>query len=298
MDPRLYPNLFIIGAAKSGTSSLHTYLSAHPDVFMCQPKEPSHFVERSQLRAVWPAMERRGYWDRTAYLALFRDAGDAAIVGESSANYARLRRVTGVAERIAAFNAEARLIYIMRDPVERTISHYWHCVGHEGERRTPLDALTQSADYCDVSYYAMQLQPYIRRFGRQRLLILTFEDLRDRTAQTVRQVFEWLGVDPAFVPGNLGQAENITPPLVTQARGLGLLSRLRRARVWGRISPRLPEGLKRFGRGMAERQVDRASVPMAGVVEYLRPLQLTQTQELSELLGRTFPDWHTLHGDC
>ncbi|MGH8595341.1 MAG: sulfotransferase family protein, partial [Gammaproteobacteria bacterium] len=122
--PAARPNLFLVGAMKSGSSTLTRYLREHPAVFMARkPKEPSYFVAREQLREVYPAIEKMGFWrSEGRYLGLFADAGDCSILGDASQNYARLSKVTGVAERIARFNPEARILYIMRDPVERTIS--------------------------------------------------------------------------------------------------------------------------------------------------------------------------------
>jgi len=108
------PNLFVIGAMKSGTSSLHATLAAHPQIFMCRKKEPDYFIEQCN----WSRGER---W----YLSLFARAGDKPIIGESSTGYTQAPRFHGVPQRIRGFRPDARFVYIMRDPIERTISHYW-----------------------------------------------------------------------------------------------------------------------------------------------------------------------------
>ena len=108
------PNFFIIGAMKSGTSSLHSYLETHPSVFMCHPKEPCYFVDPDQLQPEWPELWRRGYWkDEKNYLKLFEGAGNAKIIGEASTDYTKLNLFTGVPERIASFCPDARFVYIM-----------------------------------------------------------------------------------------------------------------------------------------------------------------------------------------
>src|SRR5271168_2107075 len=119
---------------KCATTYLGELLGAHPEVFMSSPKEPCHFVDPQVLRGVWPEMWRNGYWASDArYLALFARAGSAAVIGEASVFYSQEPLFAGVPERIVAFNQDARFIYIMRDPVERTISHYWHRVRWWGE---------------------------------------------------------------------------------------------------------------------------------------------------------------------
>src|ERR1700730_14880709 len=150
------PNLFLIGAMKSGTTYLTKLLNSHPSIFMCDPKEPSYFVDQAQLRKIWAEMWDGGYWKEENYLRLFQTAENATILGESSTNYTKRPLVMGVPEKIQQFNPDARFIYIMRDPVERAMSHYWHMVNWEGEWRSILDAIKEEPQYRDVSYYAMQ----------------------------------------------------------------------------------------------------------------------------------------------
>lgn len=106
---RRKPNLFLIGAMKSGTTYLRKLLNAHPDIFMCDPDEPSYFVDPRWLRTLYPEMWERGLWrNEGRYLDLFRPGGDARILGEASTNYTMLPLLWGVPRRIAALNPEAR----------------------------------------------------------------------------------------------------------------------------------------------------------------------------------------------
>jgi len=164
------PNLFIIGAMKSGTTSLHNYLNAHPDIAMSEEKEPGYFVDELSLR-------RGEKW----YCNLFENAQDYRYRGESSTHYTKLPLYRGVPERIFRFNPDAKLIYIMRDPFERVVSHYWHAlrdIHHGGETRSLLKAVKEQPDYLAFSNYAAQLTPYLERFGQAAIYTLTFESLR------------------------------------------------------------------------------------------------------------------------
>lgn len=291
------PNLFVIGAMKSGTTSLHSYLDAHPSIFMVPNKEPTHFVDGDELRAVSPLIWEAGFWkDRRLYLDLFADAGDAVIVGESSTNYSKRPMIEGVAGRIAEYDPAARIVYLMRDPVARTLSHYWHLVRWHDETRDPLAAVRHDPRYRAVSYYAMQLAPYLERFRRERIKPLTLESLKADPAEVMADLYGWLGVDAGFVPPNLGERKNVTAGATKQARGHGLLRRIRHSDSWARLAPAVPGGIRRLGRTLAEREVDRASVDMGAAIDYLRPLQQQETEELATLLGRAFPEWRTLHG--
>ena len=291
------PNLFLIGAMKSGTTTLHMLLAEHPDIFMCEPKEPCYFLDPDLLRRYWPEMWKRRYWESEAsYLHLFDTADHESVIGESSTDYSKLPRFQGVAEKIHAFNPQAKFIYIMRDPVERTLSHYWHMATHRAERRGMVEALSDDRHYTDVSYYSMQLQPYIAAFGRDQILALTFEELKVDPLQTVQKVFSWLGVTVDFVPPNLGARENVTAQRIDQVDGLGLLHKLRHSRLWEFIGPLVPQDIRSLGVRLSVREVDRSKVGEAEAIDYLRPIQQAQTEELKVLLDLDFPQWKTLYG--
>lgn len=294
------PNLFLIGAMKSGTTTLHELLAQHPAVSMSEPKEPCYFVASDQLKVLWPEMWRMGFWkDESSYLALFQNKPQARYFGESSTDYSKRPGVEGVVERIAAFNPDARFIYIMRDPIERTLSHYWHMVEHRGEMRPPLQAIRQDAHYTEVSHYAYQLQPYIERFGRDRVYALTFEEIKRDPQSVMRAVFDWLGVDSDFVPQSLTAARNVTPEGVRQRRaGMGVLNALRHSAIWNAVGHYCPPALRRYGVAMVERTIPRRDVDMTDVVAHLRPVQQAQTRELEAQLGRTFDEWKTLWGQA
>lgn len=292
------PNLFLIGAMKSGTTTLHELLARHPQISMSEPKEPCYFVQPSQLEAVWPEMWRKGFWkSEAAYLALFADKPGVQMIGESSTDYTKRPLIDGVVERIAAYNPQARFVYIMRDPVERTISHYWHMVELRGELRAPLDAIVSEPHYTQVSHYADQLAPYIARFGRERVHALTFEELKRDPQVALRAVYAWLGVDQDFVPDELAAAHNVTSDEVRQKRaGMGLLDRLRHSDAWSAAGRYVPSAVRKVGVALVERKVTRREVSMDAVVAHLRPLQQAQTRVLEQQLGRRFDDWNTLWG--
>ena len=173
---RSLPNLFLVGSMKCGTTSLHNYLGAHPQIFMTgdEWKEPAYFVERLN----WSKGEE---W----YRGLFADAGDAVYRGESSTDYTKFPHYEGVAERIARFAPDARILYLLRDPVERSISHYWWEVQWSAEGRDMLTAVRSRNIIRDVSYYALQLRQFLPHFGRERILVLSTEELSRAPEETL-----------------------------------------------------------------------------------------------------------------
>ncbi|MEQ9639015.1 MAG: sulfotransferase [Alphaproteobacteria bacterium] len=292
------PNFFVVGSMKSGTTSLHRYLVRHPQIFMTEnPKEPTYFLEREQLLDVLPGVEKLGFWrGEQNYLDLFAGAGDCPVIGEASANYARLNRVQGVPERVADFSPDARILFIARDPVERTISHYWYMVRFFEERRDMLSAIREEPDYTETSDYAMQLKAWLARFPEQRVKFITTEALRDRPEATMSDVFAWLGVDADFVPPNLAERANEAPEVLQQVRGKGLLHRFRHSGLWNAVGPLVPQGLRQSARRLSEKPVERVAVDRTEAVDYLRTIQRQQADELAALLGRRFPEWTTLDG--
>jgi hypothetical protein len=296
-DPR--PNLFVIGSMKSGTTWLSALLAAHPAVFMSSPREPCYFVEPRALRRIWPHMWARGYW-RSAdrYLQLFTGAGEARVIAEASNAYSQAPLLAGVPERILSFSPQARFVYIMRDPVERTISHYWHHVRWAGEHRPLLTALRTDPYYTDTSHYARQLSAYLQHVPPGRVHTLTLEALTADPAGEMSRLYAWLGIDAAFRPMERAADTNVRPDTFERVRGRGLLDRIRRTPAYWKIAPRVPRPLRALGRRLALRTTSTAEAPLAEARSFLRARQLRETEELGAILSRGFPEWKTLHGSA
>jgi hypothetical protein len=287
----LFPNLFIIGAMKSGTSSLHEYLHQHPEIFMARMKEPQYFAPHKTRWGQWwgqgqPWPEPGMQW----YLDLFGDAGNVKYAGESSVSYTAAPWVTGCARRIHAFNPDARLIYIMRDPIERALSHYWHFVNDGREDLPPLEAIRRKEEYVARSDYARQLRPYLETFTREQLFALTLEELEADSAGTMRRLFTWLQVDPdirvTIERFNVGKSQ-----MRQTRRHLVPLDTLMKHWRWKRVEPSLPAAVPRFLERITYRRIERGTVPTDGAVQYLREALAPKVGELSTLLGRQFPEW-------
>lgn len=210
------PTFFIIGAAKAGTTSLHYYLDQHPQVQMSAIKEP-HFFAGPENGIPFPPerVESRDQYER-----LFDPAFEAR--GEASPSYTNAPRREGVPERIGELVPDAKFVYLVRDPIERTVSHYRHEVASGNEQRPLEKALDEIADPHSYlachSLYARQLELYLRRFPDDRVLVIDqAELLLDREA-TLREVFAFLAVDDAFTSEQFGEelwktsARRASPP--------------------------------------------------------------------------------------
>lgn len=279
------PNLFIIGAMKSGTTSLHNYLNAHPDIYMSDLKEPGYFAEELS----WHKGEN---W----YLSLFSAGEGRRYIGESSTHYTKIPLHQGVAERLHHFNPQAKLIYVMRDPFERLVSHYWHAVRgvyHGGEIRPVLKAVQEDETYVAFSNYAMQLRPYIDLFGRDALYTLTFEELLANTNKEVNRIYAWLGLPAHDSTEDSRQAHNQKPEQLVGVAGMGLLNRIQYSKTWDTVSHFVPQKLKNLGNKLAYKPIDESeqSADFKALKLKLRDVQKRQIDELSQLLGRSFPEW-------
>ena len=227
------PNLVVIGGLKCGTTSLHHYLNLHPEVQMSRPKELNFFV--AELN--WPL---GADW----YASHFH--GGATVRGESSPHYTNRPRFEGVAERMRSVLGDARLIYMVRDPIDRMLSHYLHNVGGGYEGRPLADAFADpESAYVQRSRYFFQLEPYLEAFGQERIEIVGREELkRDRPA-TMRRVFEFLGVDPGFSSEQFAREwETGTAKGGGRFRFMDRAVRLPGLRALDRNFDRLPESLR------------------------------------------------------
>src|SRR5690606_27100937 len=200
-------------------TSLHKYLNAHPDIYMSDNKEPGYFVKEMSL-------SHGLNW----YLALFKSGEGATYIGESSTHYTKLPTYTGVPKRLWEFAPTAKLVYLMRDPFDRLVSHYWHevrKVEHGGEYRSLQRAVAENPEYLAFSYYAMQLRPYLELFGQQSIHIMTFEALMADPNSEVNKLFAWLKLAPLDVSDQTHEIHNQRPEKIIGVSGFGVLNKIR-----------------------------------------------------------------------
>jgi hypothetical protein len=177
------PNLLIIGAAKCGTTSLHNYLNAHPEISMSDIKELDFFVTDGTWGngVDW----YKGNFDPTA-----------TIRGESSTSYTRGRHAEGVAARAKSVLSDVKLIYMVRDPIDRIRSDYHQHRAIGMERRNLAAALADPENpYVQASSYGSQLKPYVDHFGAQRILVETQERFLTERRACLGRIFQFLEVD-------------------------------------------------------------------------------------------------------
>jgi hypothetical protein len=200
------PNFLIVGAARSGTTALYQYLRQHPQVYMCPVKEPGFFAfegeepgsgepehDRTKRSIRRPASALR-ITDVDTYRALFQDVSDEAAIGEASPVYLIYPRA---AQRVRHYIPEAKLIAILRDPVERAYSAYVMKGLHVGGGR---GAFGQAARNIYWGFYYTHLIRYFDIFDPAQIRVYLYEDFRADPVGILRDVFCFLGVSETFEP--------------------------------------------------------------------------------------------------
>ncbi len=283
------PSFMIVGAPRAGTTTLHEYLGRHHQVFMCDPKEPCFFSDDD----IW---SRGPAW----YASLFANAADNQVCGEASTRYARWPHYPDSAPRIARLCSNAKLIYIMRHPVDRAYSHYAHQMRMAITMRFE-DALAADTIHVDCSLYMRQIGRLLEFFSRAQLLPLIFDDLRDDPAGVLRQIQDFIGVPSVDLVANRPVTANTSGPEIL------LTSRMNRAARWIRSAPgggvlkrSIPKSWRtRLYTGLRGSRVGKLLVcdyrlpPMepetrAMLLARFKP----ETQELEEFLHRSLPSWY------
>jgi hypothetical protein len=237
LEPELrasLPTFFVIGASKCGTTSLHEYLAAHPEIAMSKNKEPLCFVYE------WTERIQR-------YRELFVE--DAAVRGESSTGYSAYPWQPEVPDRIRATVPDARVIYVVRDPIPRTLSHYAQNLW-DGFPVRPFDELVSDPDDpmnmpLWASRYATQLERWRERFPEERILVLDQRDLLRERQAALRRIFAFLDVDPDFTSSSWGETHNVSRDHRVPnrlARELGPVARLvgRIPKAWRLVTREIP----------------------------------------------------------
>lgn len=185
------PNFFVIGAPKAATTTLCDLLGRHPEVYMWPLKETHFFDMRYD----------RGYeW----YESLFNATNQEIAIGEGTPAYTIGKRKTPwIAKEMHKYCPEARLIYLVRHPIERLGSHYLEMLADGHSFQSLSDALHNDSPLIETSKYWDRLNEYRQYFPDRNILVLFFEDFIKNPHHTVKKCFELLDVDPDFNVGEV-----------------------------------------------------------------------------------------------
>jgi hypothetical protein len=292
------PNFFVIGAGRSGTTSLHNYLSQHPDIFMTEMKEPSYFAFEDErdlgrgARSRW--LRDNTVLDEPGYLGLFAHAGAEKFRGESSPRYLETKTSPG---RILKAVPEARMVVMLRHPVDRCFAQYngeirdgW------GDGKSFADSLVAArgsegvdgpySRRVEIGFYHRHLRHWLEHFPRDRFCIQLFDDFASDPLAVARNVFGFLGVDVDFQPDvsrQFNQSGMIRNPVIrflwTRSNGIR----------WA-LRPYLPKTMRDRVYHAAVRNVEKQTLPGEARTRLLQ-IYREDTLELQDLLDRDLSKW-------
>jgi hypothetical protein len=274
------PNLIVIGAAKCGTTSLHDYLDEHPQISMSREKELHFFVEGKN-------------WDRGLAWYESQFDPDAPVRGESSPGYSAFPLYRGVPQRMAETIPHARLVYLVRDPVERIVSHYSHRTLNWPEMRNLEETLADPHLHdwlVTPSRYWLQLEQYLARFPAEQILVVDADELRASRAKALARIFAFLGVDSTFSSPEFDRTHNAATGRVRPNRaGEAVLTTLDRA-----LGPARAKAVRKRAPGMLKAPFRHETSPPALPDETRAKLEDELRDDVSRLRAHTglaFPGW-------
>jgi hypothetical protein len=242
------PAAFIIGAQRSGTTSLSALLDQHPAIVLSTPKEPDFFSVNWGCGLDW-------------YRAQFRRP-DAFLI-DASVSYTMAWQLPSADELpdvvprlIHQVNPRAKFVYLVRDPAERCNSAYWHEVRTGRERRPLREAVEQSSYYVMASYYHRQIKPFLRFFPLERFLIVRFEDFANDPLSTARSCCRFFGLEADNIGFRRSEPKNQS--FLYKSLGLVLQDTVgeERMKAMSRIaSSLLPQGLQPYAKRVVMRPI-------------------------------------------
>lgn len=198
-DPQpLLPNFVVIGATRAGTSTLHSWLGEHRDICMSPREDLDFFLED-------------GNWDRGVgwYGLRFGTCPWEQVRGETSPRYADTHLDPGVPKRMHSVIPHARLIYLVREPIERMRSSYRHRVLDGAETRSFIDAVTEDPDYTEASRYIDRIGDFLSEFDKKQMLVITTEQLASDPVATMQRVYGHVEVEEAEL-SNVAARRDVT----------------------------------------------------------------------------------------
>lgn len=188
-------HFFVIGAMKAGTTTLHDDLSCHPGLYLPSLKEPGFYCGPE---FGGPALLPARAATRDDYIRIYSRAGNGQLRGDFSTHYTKLPDLPSAAEHILRDSGpDTKIIYLVRDPIKRAISHYSHDFQHgHCDIPTLVQAIEDHPPLINCSRYAMQIEPYLRAFGSENVMVVKFENYIQDRHRYAKMIAGFIGADP------------------------------------------------------------------------------------------------------
>ncbi|MFY0673455.1 MAG: sulfotransferase [Bacteroidia bacterium] len=301
-----WPNFIIIGAGKSGTTSLYEYLRQHPQVFMSDVKETNFFaLEGKEVKAIDDSKEQTEHYpwainNLNDYLKLFEDVKDEKAIGEVSPMYLYNEQAPkNIYKRIP----NAKIIAILRQPVERLYSRYMH-LAREGREPSAnfSDAFDENSvwwrrnDLVTEGFYGTYLARYFDQFNADQIKVYLYDDLRRNEAEVVNDMFRFIGVDADFKP-TAGEQFNKSGRIKNKKLDLLIGQNSILVRGANKFSPSLvrkikeSKGLKKVVNRLRNKNLEKAPLSKELKNEMTSAIYKNEILLLEDLLKRDLKHW-------
>jgi hypothetical protein len=290
----MLPNFYIVGAPKSGTTSLFHYLDEHPDVFMCTVKEPNFFSYDEIVQQSLYYSEK-GVRNLEAYEALFENVASETAIGEASTSYLFYEKTPA---KIKAMVPDAKIIIILRNPVDRGFSHYlmdsrigyvnisFEDIVQKKTEHPLLDLYYQQ--FVELGLYYRQVKRFIDVFGESQVKIFLNEDLKEDITKVILSVYSFLDIDNCCMPNITKQYNIYQKPrntLIQQLYSTKSIRRLARTIIPGRFVDTVKNSLLIKGEKPELTHKTR---------EFLFSLYRDDIQRTADLIGRDLSPWFSV----
>ncbi len=276
-----FVDFMIIGAMKSGTTTLSQILSKHPDVCFCKVKEP-HFFSKN------PSWEN----NISDYRALYSPKNHQ-ICGEASTTYTCYPEFNqDIWNSLYKFNPKLKLIYIMRDPVDRIVSHWMHMYLRGYTSETFENIVLQDPSYINRTRYYMQIRPYLENFGQEQVLLLSFEEFINNQSEVCKRITDFLSIDYSFEKKpeqfhanvSVGKTKrNIMIDQIKSNHGVKLMKKFfpNNFKIWT---------YKNLHK-LTERKIDQRPIVSNNYKEIIWNLLYLDIENIEKIMGRKLIEW-------
>jgi len=289
------PDVVIIGAAKSGSTSLAARLKQHPDIFLSRDKEPEFFSHDHNFIRGWD-------W----YCQNFVGAGEKQLILEASTGYTRSPQHPYAAERLFRYCPDIKLIYLMRHPVDRAFSHFVHRYTKElfmGQpfTRTFEEHVKEDPMCVDSSDYKLQIQKYLEFFPREQLLLLFTHELARDEASVLSKICQFLNIDGSqhYFEAS-GENRNVTSKFIDSQVRVAITDSIKNMPLVGKLAYALPKPMREeaykilrkldFGRKVQQEFTPQPMLPetRTALIKRFRP----SNEWVADLTGTDLSFWN------
>jgi len=275
------PSLYLVGAQKSGTTSLADYLDQHPNIVLSNPKETHYLTSVKHPSESW-------------YRSCYGNTNDSVILLDASTSYSMKplsdkslnidegrKMLLGIPEKIKGMSSEAKIIYLVRDPIKRAFSHYVHYLRANYEHRGFMDAINNDPMYLEAGYYAKQIDPYLKLFDRENVLVIFFEEFVNDPIKKVEECFDFIGLDKTqMLVKSKAKNEGFVFNSFGSALNHGNLAKV--------ISSLVPESLKPSLKKMLTK---KPPIMTTEEMDYLAHYYRVKNRELEKMLDKKIDFW-------